>query len=108
MPLVARINVTPVKGTALQQLERAWLSEVGIEGNRRYYLIDARGRLFSGSVHGPIVQVAAEHDRPGGTLTCRFPDGTVATFAAAAQTYFDRTCPVPYMKFGGPFDDAFE
>jgi hypothetical protein len=76
MPSLARINVTPIKGTALQHPETAAVSEMGIAGNRRFHLIDARGRLVSGSVHGPLVQVAVAHDLEARMLDCRFPDGT--------------------------------
>ena len=79
MSHLARINVTPVKGTALHHLSSARLDERGIEGNRRFHLADDRGRLFSGLGHGPLVQVVCEVD--DGFLTCRFPDGTVASAA---------------------------
>ena len=70
------INVTPIKGTALQQTGRVALEDAGIAGNRRFHLIDERGRLFSGSSFGPLVQVVASHDPIAGVLTCRFPDGS--------------------------------
>jgi uncharacterized protein YcbX len=80
VPQLARINVTPVKGTALHHLPSARLDERGIAGNRRFHLADARGRLFSGLGHGPLVRVVCEVE--DGRLTCRFPDGTVASAAA--------------------------
>ena len=43
MPSVARINVTPLKGTALQHPERVSLTEAGIADSRRFHLIDASG-----------------------------------------------------------------
>jgi len=100
-----------MKGTALQHLERVSLTEAGIAGSRRFHLIDARGRLFSGPVHGPLVQVHVDHDRAGHTLTCRFPDGTVVVGAddalgAAGETDFYGR-PVPGHRVNGPFDEAF-
>jgi uncharacterized protein YcbX len=75
MATLARINVTPVKGTALHHLASATLVPTGIEGNRRFHLADDRGRLFSGLGYGPLVRVICDVD--GEALTCRFPDGTV-------------------------------
>ena len=103
--------MTPLKGTALQHPERVSLTEVGIAGSRRFHLIDAKGRLFRGPVHGPLVQVEADHDRAGHTLTCRFPDGTVVAGAddalgAACETDFYGR-PVAGHRLDGPFDEAF-
>jgi uncharacterized protein len=111
MPTLARINVTPVKGTALQQIERVSLTDVGIAGNRRFHLIDARGRLFSGPVFGPLVTVEARHDVLEGTLMCRFPDGSTAegpgdALGAAHETDFYGR-PVPGHHVEGPFAAAF-
>lgn len=73
MRILARINVTPVKGTTLLHPERVELTSIGIPENRRYWLIDERGKLFSGSSHGPLVAVRASAD--GDRLRVRFPDG---------------------------------
>jgi uncharacterized protein YcbX len=109
VPSLARINVTPVKGTALHHVSEAALTEAGIEQNRRFHLADERGRLASGVAHGPLVQVVADLEGP--TLTCRFPDGsTVAgsteTLGAAVRTdFFGRS--VAGHVVDGPFTDAF-
>jgi len=73
VPTVARINVTPVKGTKLHHPEVVQLSECGIEGNRRLFLCDERGDLLSGFDHGQLATVEATID--GTTLTLRMPDG---------------------------------
>ena len=109
MPTLARINATPLKGTALQSLERTPLTEAGIPGNRRFHLTDARGRLYSGLAHGPLVQVRATVD--DGSLVCAFPDGaTVAGSTedledAVVTEFFGRL--VPGHVVGGPFEAAF-
>jgi uncharacterized protein YcbX len=72
---LGRINVTPVKGTALQHPASADLSPIGIAGNRRFHLADERQRLFSGLGYGPLVLVTSEVE--DGVLRCRFPDGPV-------------------------------
>lgn len=111
MPTLARINGTPIKGTALQQVKRVALGEAGIAGNRRFHLIDEQGRLFSGSSFGSLVQVVASHDPIAGVLTCRFPDGSTAegpddNVGTPHETDFYGR-PVPGHRLGGPFDEAF-
>lgn len=110
MPSLARINVTPVKGTALHHPERAELTPAGIPGNRRFYLIDDRGELFSGPAFGPLVRVRADHDPSAATLTLRFPDGIDVTGStdelgeAVTTDFYGR--PVSSHLIDGPFSDA--
>jgi uncharacterized protein YcbX len=106
---LARINVTPVKGTALHHPPSAHLDDRGIAGNRRFHLADGRGRLFSGLGHGPLVRVVCEVD--DGVLTCRFPDGTVASAAtddlgALEETDFNGRA-VPGRPVGGDLAAVF-
>jgi uncharacterized protein YcbX len=111
MPQLSRINVTPVKGTALQHVDETELTEVGIPGNRRFYLIDEKGRLFSGPLYGRLVQVRAHIDPTSEVLTCRFPDGTVArgptTLLSSAHDtdFYGRV--VHGRAVDGPFAAAF-
>src|SRR5262249_29602687 len=73
MPIVARINVTPVKGLGLQHPDEVELTQRGVEANRRYYLISG-WRLFNGKDHGPLVRIAPKAEN--GALSLRFPDGS--------------------------------
>jgi len=106
---LATINVTPVKATALQQLDTATLGPAGLEGNRRFYLIDARERLFTGSAHGELVQVRSEV--VGDALRCTFPDGSAAEGPAERigealiTDFYGR--PVAGHVLDGPFAEAF-
>lgn len=107
---IARINATPVKGTALHQLGSAELTPLGIPGNRRFHLIDARGDLFSGSNHGPLVQVRATFDPEAETLSLGLPNGTLAEGRAdqllepVVTDFYGR--PVPGRVLGGAFAEA--
>jgi MOSC domain-containing protein len=109
MPTLARINVTPIKGTALQHVASAHLTDVGISGNRRYFLVDREGALYSGLAHGPLVQVCAEV--VGTTLTCRFPDGAVVQGSIeelrepTETDFYGRLVPGHVVE--GPFAEAF-
>jgi uncharacterized protein YcbX len=111
MPVLERISVTPVKGTALRHLPAATLTAAGIAGNRRFHLIDDVGRLRSGDSHGRLVQVRTEVDEGTGWLRCRFPDGSVAegptddTQEAVRTDFYGRL--VEGAVLGGPFGAAF-
>jgi uncharacterized protein len=74
MPFVSRLSTTPVKGTALHSPQTVSLTGNGVAGNRRFHLVDARGRLVNGKQHGPLVRVTAEYDDAGGRLRLSFPD----------------------------------
>jgi hypothetical protein len=69
---VERINVTPVKGLALDHPAAVELTPAGVITNRRFYLVSG-GRMYNGKDHGPLVSVVAAYD--GEMLTLRFPDG---------------------------------
>jgi len=84
MPTLARLNVTPVKGTALQHPDGVNLTALGIPWNRRFFLVDAEGGLFSGGRHGPLVRLGAALDEEADTLTITFPDGAAVTGPAGA------------------------
>jgi uncharacterized protein YcbX len=98
-----------MKGTALQHPEEAVLVSAGISGNRRFYLSDDRGRLFSGLAHGPLVQVVCAVEN--GSMRCRFPDGSVAVASTddlgePADTDFDGRA-VPGRQVLGEISRAF-
>jgi len=82
MAELARISVSPVKGTALEHPSSVDLNENGIPANRRFHLIDARGELFSGFDFGPLVRVRASYDPEAGSLAITFPHGPVISETA--------------------------
>jgi len=73
MPFVSRLSVTPVKGTALSHPTGLDLTRNGVPDNRRFYLVDARHRLFTGKHHGPPVQLTAEYDDQRQHLSLHVP-----------------------------------
>jgi MOSC domain-containing protein len=73
---VARINVAPVKSLRLLQPEEIEIGPDGAVGNRRFWLVDADGRLFNGKRWGPIVAVVPEWSEQTRVLALTFPDGT--------------------------------
>ena len=103
---VARITVTPLKGTRLQQPDAVELTPLGIPGNRRYHLVDERGRLFSCSDLGSLMRIIARHDAATETLALDLPDGTRVTAGPAdlgdghVTDFYGR--PVPGRFVDGP------
>lgn len=110
MRTVGRINVTPVKGTRLHHPDRVDLTAAGIPENRRFFLIEERGELFSGPDHGPLVRIHADHEPATGMLTLRLPDGGELTGDAGSggqavvTDFYGR--PVPGHVVEGPFAEA--
>ena len=73
MPVVSRFSMTPVKGTALHHPTGLALTRNGVADNRRFYLVDALGRLFNGKHHGPLVRLTAQYDSRHSHLSLQIP-----------------------------------
>ena len=106
---VSRLSVTPVKGLALLHPDEVTLEPTGVPENRRFFLVDERGRLLSGLRHGPLVRIRAEYDPERETLTLRFPDGRVASDRVAfgdpkVTDFFGRTVHGHFVE--GPWNEA--
>ena len=57
MRTVATISVAPVKALGLHHPEAVELTNVGVAGNRQYFLVDEAGPAGRRSPHGPLVRV---------------------------------------------------
>ncbi len=79
MPSVSRLAITPVKGLALLHPEEVDVTPTGVAENRRFFLVDERGKRLSGTRDGPLFGVRAECDAEGARLELRFPDGHVVS-----------------------------
>ena len=77
MIAVSRLQVAPVKGLGLHFPEEISVATDGVPGDRRFFLVNEDGRLFSGIDYGPLVQVVSESDPAGTRLSLTFPDGRV-------------------------------
>lgn len=73
MATLARIAVTPLKGTRLLHPVEVHLERTGIAWNRRFHLVDARGALFSVTGHGPLVRIRSTYDPATATLALEVP-----------------------------------
>jgi uncharacterized protein YcbX len=108
---VSRLCVTPVKGLALQEPGEVELTEQGVAENRRFFLVDASGRLFSGIHHGPLCLVRPTYEPERDWLTLEFPDREVVEGSGSAgdevvetDFYGDRI--VRSRVVEGPFAEA--
>lgn len=93
MPHVSRFSTTPVKGTALHHPRALTVTGNGVPENRRFHLVDARGRLFNGKQHGPLVRITAEYESDAEHLRLRFPgrplvEGRTTELGGAVRTDF--------------------
>ncbi len=108
MPVVARINVAPVKSLGLEHPEAIDLDERGARDDRRFFQL-SEGRLIGGVRHGPLVRVRPAWDPVARTLGLTFPNGTtvdgeVALGAAVTADFWGRT--VRGRLVEGPWGDA--
>jgi uncharacterized protein YcbX len=72
---VIRLATTAVKATRLQEVDEVVLGPSGAEGNRRFYVIDDRGRMVNSKQVGELQRVVASVE--DGRLALTFPDGRV-------------------------------
>jgi uncharacterized protein len=106
---VTGLAITPVKGTRLRRVERVELGPQGAEGNRRFFLIDARDRMINGKPLGDVQRVVADFDAGAESLTLRFPDGTAVSGpimhgATVSARFFSRAASGIVVE--GPWADA--
>jgi uncharacterized protein len=73
--VVSGLAITPVKGTRLQPVQEIELAADGARGNRRFFVVDDRGRMVNGKQLGELQAVIASC--ADGTLRLAFPDGRV-------------------------------
>jgi uncharacterized protein YcbX len=76
---VSWLSVAPVKGLALTRRDEVRLEPFGALENRRFHLVDERGRFVNGltRVQRSLFAVVPEWDAEADTLRLTFPDGEV-------------------------------
>jgi uncharacterized protein len=109
VPTVSQINVAPVKGLGLVHPDEVTLQRTGVLENRRFHVVDERGRRYNQIRNGRLVQIRPEYDAASGRLTLWFPDGTVVDGEvelgeAIVVDFYGR--PVTGSLLVGPWDDA--
>ena len=106
---VARISIAPVKSLGLVHPDRVELRPGGVQGDRRFWLVDEHGRLLNNKRSGPLVTIRPDWDEATRELTLRFPDGrSVAGVVELGQrvtpALYGR--PHPSRRVLGPWEDA--
>lgn len=106
---VVRISVAPVKSLGLLHPDEVMLEFYGVRGNRRFWLVDAEGRLYNNKRNGPMVRIRSEWNEDTRELALTFPDGTRVTGVVelgervAAEMYRH---PHPSHRVVGPWEEA--
>jgi len=75
--VITGLSVTPVKGTRLRPVESVRLGAGGAEGDRRFFVIDERGRMVNGKQLEELCQIVASCS--GRELTLELPSGEVVS-----------------------------
>ncbi|MBV9339138.1 MAG: MOSC domain-containing protein [Solirubrobacterales bacterium] len=75
--VVAGLAFTPVKATRLHTVDRVVLEADGVRENRRFYVIDDRGRMVNSKLIGALQTVVAEYSEKQRMLRFELPDGRV-------------------------------
>jgi uncharacterized protein YcbX len=106
---VTRISVAPVKSLGLLHPDEVDVGKHGVVGNRRFWLVDAEGRLFNNKRNGPMVQIAPEWDEASRALALTFPDGARVEGVVELGERVDAEMykhPHPSRRVIGPWQDA--
>jgi uncharacterized protein len=106
---VVRISIAPVKSLGLVHPAEIELEPHGVRGNRRFWLVDADGRLFNNKRNGPMVRIRPEWDEETRQLALTFPDGmrvegTVELGEAVDAAMYEH--PHPSRRVLGPWERA--
>jgi uncharacterized protein YcbX len=104
---VAALSTTPVKSLRIARPAAIELEPGGARGDRRFFLLDERGRMVNGKVHGELQQVSAELSEHG-ELLLRLPGsevrGPVRLGEQLEASFYSRPRPVRLVE--GPFSEA--
>jgi uncharacterized protein len=110
MTVVVRgLAVTPVKATRLHQVPQIELGPEGVPDNRRFFVIDERGRMVNSKRIGALQTIVANYSAPERVLRLTFPDGRVVSDRVRLgepvdATFFSIPVRVPLVE--GPWSEA--
>jgi uncharacterized protein len=74
---VKSLAITAVKGTHIQEVSEIDLGPTGARGDRRFFLLNEKNRLFNGKLSDQLQTVGSYYDDCTEVLTLRFADGRV-------------------------------
>jgi uncharacterized protein YcbX len=108
-PRVVRISIAPVKALGLVHPQEVELGPDGVAGDRRFWLVDADGRLANGKTHPELGRVGARWDEATRRLELSFPDGEVVDGVVEPGEPFGASLyrvPHPSRTVPGPWQEA--
>src|SRR6478752_410836 len=73
--VVSALRSTPIKGLRIGERRQVTLERGGLRGDRRFYLVDERGRMINGKHLGALNTVTGDLDEDDGRLTLTFVNG---------------------------------
>jgi hypothetical protein len=106
---IVRMSIAPVKSLGLVHPDEIELEPTGVRGNRRFWLVDADGRLFNGKRDGPMARIRPEWDEDTRILALTFPDGERVDGAVELGASVDAEMyghPHPSRRVLGPWEAA--
>ncbi|HEY2327543.1 MAG TPA: MOSC N-terminal beta barrel domain-containing protein [Gaiellaceae bacterium] len=106
---VAWVAIAPIKGMALDLVDEAQLTEAGVEGDRRFFLVDENDRLVNAKGLGVLQQIRPVYDHETRTLELHMPggaliDGVVETKGEVTANFWGD--PKTAHVVVGPWSDA--
>ena len=108
-PHVAWIHVAPIKALQIEERQRVELGTDGVEGDRRFCIVEPDGKMINGKRIPILVAIRPEFDAACRHLALRMPDGKrvdgdVALGAPLEITIFGRATHARAVE--GPWSDA--
>jgi hypothetical protein len=94
---------------SLALVDEAELTEAGIVGDRRFFLIDENNRLVNAKGLGVLQKIRPEYDDATRTLTLHLPDGDAVTDTVVTGDEVETNFwgdPKPGLVVIGPWSDA--
>lgn len=106
---VVRISIAPVKSLHLVHPEEIELTRCGVVGDRRFWLLDADGRLANGKRFPQLMQILPQWDETTRRLAFELPggeriDGVVELGEPVETTLYGTQH--PSRRVGGPWEEA--
>ncbi len=107
--VVTALAVTPVKGTRVRPVDRIALDRAGARGNRRFYLIDERGRMLNGKQLGGLNRVLSDYSAEEAWLRMVLPgnelvEGPVELDGPVRARFYSRSVQARLVR--GPWSSA--